>query len=135
MTKGSKVKGLPGSPSAPGDVANIERLQRVLDEHLVTDPGARLGSGDSGVQGVEKFHERNSRGALLTRVFVGSRVRDHQLVGGRTYRVEQKLAVFGSDVTLAGHRLAGQHVVAVRGSESREHGVVEAHEAHDPVRD
>ena len=73
-------------------------------------------------------------GRVLAGVLVGAGVGDDQLLGGRADRVEQQLPVLGTDVALAGHRVAGQHVVAVDDAQPREHAVVEADQADHPVR-
>ena len=49
-------------------------------------------------------------------------------------RVEQQLPVLRTDVALAGHRVAGQRVVAVDDAEPRENAVVETDQADHPVR-
>ncbi len=87
-----------------------------------------------GVEGVEQFGQRYRGRARLTGVLVGAGVGDHQRLGRRADRVEQQLAVLGADVALTGHRFAGQHVVAVDHADPREDVVVEADQAHHPVR-
>ena len=91
-----------------------------------------LGRGH--VEGVQQFGERHRGRPVLARVFVGAGVGDDELLGGRADRVEQQLPVLGTDVAFAGHRVAGQHVVAVDDAQPREHAVVEADQAHHPVR-
>ena len=86
------------------------------------------------VEGVEQLGQRHRGRSVLAGVFVGAGVGDHQLLGGRADGVEQQLPVLGADVALAGHRVAGQHVVAVDDAEPREHPVVEPDQAHHPVR-
>ena len=91
-----------------------------------------LGRGD--VERVQQLGERDGRRPVLARVLVGAGVGDDELLGGRADRVEQQLPVLGADVAFTGHRVAGQHVVAVDDAQPREHAVVEADQAHHPVR-
>ena len=91
-----------------------------------------LSGGD--VERVEQLGERHRGRSVLAGVLVGAGVGDDELLGGRADRVEQQLPVLGTDVAFTGHRVAGQHVVAVDDAEPREHAVVEADQAHHPVR-
>ena len=111
------------------DVANVERLQRMPDNDAAADLVGRCH-----VEGVQQFGQRHRGRTWLTGVLVGTGVGDHQFLGGRTDRVEQQLPVLGADVALAGHRVAGQRVVAVDDPEPREHPVVQADQAHHAVR-
>ena len=86
------------------------------------------------VEGVEQFGQRHRRRPLLAGVFVGAGVGDDELLGRGADRVEQQLPVLGTDVALAGHRVAGEHVVAVDDAQAREDAVVETDEADHPVR-
>ena len=86
------------------------------------------------VEGVEQFGQRHRGRPLLAGVFVGAGVGDDELLGRGADRVEQQLPVLGTDVAFAGHRVAGQHVVAVDHTEPREHAVVEPDQADHPVR-
>ena len=114
----------------PGfDVANVERLQRMFDDDALADLVRR-----GHVEGVEQFVQRHRGRARLARVLIGAGVGDDQLLGGRADGVEQQLPVLGTDVAFTGHRVAGQHVVAVDDAEAREHAVVEADQADHPVR-
>ena len=65
------------------------------------------------VEGVEQLAKRYGGRPLLAGVLVGAGVGDHQRLGRGADRVEQQLPVLAADVALAGHRVAGQHVVAV----------------------
>ena len=95
---------------------------------------SRIFSGGGHVKGVEQFVQRHRGRAGLARVLIGAGVGDDQLLGGRADGVEQQLPVLGTDVAFTGHRVAGQHVVAVDDAEAREHAVVEADQADHPVR-
>ena len=86
------------------------------------------------VEGVEEFGQRYRGRPFLAGVLVGAGVGDDELLRRGADRVEQQLPVLGPDVALAGHRIAGQHVVTVDDAESREDAVVEADEADHPVR-
>ena len=86
------------------------------------------------VEGVEEFGQRHRGRPLLAGVLVGAGVGDDELLGRGADRVEQQLPVLGTDVAFAGHRVAGQHVVAVDDAEPREDAVVEADEADHAVR-
>ena len=125
----SKVNGSLGISSAGDDVASVEGLQRMSDD----DGVAHLLLGGQ-VEGVEEFGQRHRGRSLLTGVFVGAGVGDDELLGRGADRVEQQLPVLGTDVAFAGHRIAGQHVVAVDDAEPREDAVVETDEADHPVR-
>ena len=117
--------------SSPGDeVADVERLQRVPDQHVVAAPAARAvasrasSSSPSGTAG----------GRACTGVLVGAGVGDDQRLAGREHRVEQQLAVLAARVALPGQRVAGEHVVAVADAGAREDAVVETDQADHPVR-
>ena len=99
------------------------------DDDAVAD-----GVGGGPVQRVEQLHERNGGRAVGAAVLVGAGIGDHQPLGRRTDRVEQQLAVLGTRIAFAGQRIAGQHVVTIDDTGAREHAVVEADQAHHPVR-
>ena len=86
------------------------------------------------VEGVQQFVQRHRGRTRLPRVLIGPGVGDDQLFGGRADGVEQQLPVLRTDVAFAGHRVAGQHVVAVDDAEAREDAVVETDQADHPVR-
>ena len=111
------------------DVANVERLQRMMHDDPLADAFRRRG-----VQSVEQLRHRHRGRSWLAGVGVGAGVGDHQLLGGRPDRVEQQLPVLGAAVALTGHRVARQHVVTVDHAVPRIDPVVEPDQAHHPVR-
>lgn len=94
--------------SARRDVVDVEGLQRVFDVNGVAHRGR---GGD--VERVEQFHHRNSGWSALAADLVGTGIGDHQLLGGRSDRVQQQLPVLGTRIAFPGHRLTGQDVVSV----------------------
>ena len=128
-TVGSNVNGSSGT-SLPGMTLRVSKGCNGCLTTIVSRTGAARGP----VEGVEQFGQRHRGRALLAGVLVGAGVGDDQLLGGRADGVEQQLPVLGADVALTGHRVAGQHVVAVDHAEPREHAVVEADQADHPVR-
>ena len=105
---GSKVNGWPGTRS-PGltlrmsngcNGCSISTRSRTGADAVWSSVSSSSASGTDG-------------GCGVTGVLVGAGVGDHQRFGGRADRIEQQLPVLGTDVALAGHRLAGQDVVAV----------------------
>ena len=113
-------------------VARIERLQRVLDQHVVADAPAVDARG--AVRHVQQLPDRHRGRARDVRALVVAGVGDDQPVGRRHQRVEQHLAVLGARVPVADVRVGEQQVVAVARGLARERGVVQAEQAHDPVR-
>ena len=101
----------------------------MLDDDALPD---LLGGGH--VEGVQQFVQRHRGRTGLPRVLIGSGVGDDQFLGGRADGVQQQLAILRTDVALAGHRVAGQYVVAVDDAEAREDAVVETDQADHPVR-
>ena len=114
---------------AGDEVVLVEGLQRVVGEHVVAH-----GRGGGAVERVEQLAERHRRRSLGPGVLAAAGVGDDELVGRRDDRVEEQLAVLGAQVALAGAGPPRQHVVAVDGRHPREHPVVEADQAHHPVR-
>ena len=57
------------------------------------------------------------------------------MVGRGQHRVQQQLPVLGPRIALADPGIAGQDVVTVHGRVAREHAVVQAQQAHHPMRD
>ena len=127
--RGVEREGLVGYQLPGDDVASIEGLQRMPDDDGVADLVRRRH-----VEGVEQFGQRHRGRSLLAGVFVGAGVGDHELLAGCADGVEQQLPVLGTNVALAGHRVAGEHVVAVDNAEPREHAVVEPDQADHPMR-
>ena len=101
----------------------------MMHDDLIAD--SRFGGH---VEGVEQLRQRNRGRALLTGVIVGAGVGDHQGVGGRADRIEEQLAILGADVALPRHRMAGQRIITVDGADPGKDGVVQADQAHHPVR-
>ena len=127
--RGVEREGLVGDQLPGDDVASVEGLQRMPDDDGVADLVRRRH-----VEGVEQLGQRHRGRSLLAGVFVGAGVGDHELLAGCADGVEQQLPVLGTNVALAGHRVAGEHVVAVDNAEPREHAVVQPDQADHPVR-
>ena len=89
---------------------------------------------DGAVQRVEEFGQWHGGRSRVAGVLVGPGVGDDELVGGGTDRVEQQLAVLRPDVTLTGHRGTRQRVVTVDHADPRKDRVVQANQAHHPMR-
>src|SRR5690606_20260653 len=88
-----------------GEVARVERLQRVAYHHLVE----RLRPGRGG-DGVEQLPERHRGRAAGAGALVGARVHHDQVLGGGADRVEEQLAVLAARVALADQGVAGEQV-------------------------
>ena len=86
------------------------------------------------LEGVQQFVQRHRGGPGLPRVLIGSGVGDDEFLGGRADGVQQQLAILRTDVALAGHRVAGQYIVAINDAEARKDAVVETDQADHPVR-
>ena len=114
-----------GHQLVAGEVARVERLQRVADDDLL----ARRADH------VEQLADRHGGRPLEVRALVVAGVGDDQAVGRRHQRVEQELAVLGARVALADVRVVEHQVVAVARGLAREHAVVEAEQADDAMRD
>ena len=123
----------PVGHQAPGlEVAPVERLQRMLHEHLVTHRAGR--DRCRAVEHVEQLAERDGRRSLGPGALVVSAVEEHQVLLGRKDRVEEELAVLAARIALAHSRAPSQNVVAVEVGVPRERLVVEAEQEHHPVR-
>ena len=115
-----------------GEVAGVERLQRMADEDAVA--GAPLGHLHRAVDGVEELTHRDRGGARRVRALVVAGEGHDQAVAGGEQGVEQELAVLGARVALA-HVGVGEHeVVAIARGAAGEALVVEPEQADDAVR-
>ena len=85
------------------EVAQVERLQRMLDDHLLTRRRPR--DARSPIDHVEQFTERHGRGMAQIRPLVPSRIRDHEVVSSGQDRVEQQLAVLAAPVAISDLRI------------------------------
>ena len=117
-----------------GEVARVERLQRVADHAPDRGAGRRV-AADRAVDDVEQLADRHRGRARRVRALVVAGVGDDQPLGRGQQRVEQQLAVLAARVAVADVRVVEHQVVAVARRLARERAVVEAEQADDPVRD
>ena len=122
-----------GHQRARVEVAQVERLQRVLDDHPLARR-RRVGEPRGAIDDVEQLAERDRRRPPQVRPLVPGRVRDHQVVGRGQHRVEQQLAVLAAGVAIADVRIEEEQVVAVARRLPGEDAVVESHQADDAMR-
>ena len=126
----SKLNGRPARERAGGEVARVERLQRMPHDHLLRARAVRLRPVDR----VEQLAERHrGRTAGPVRSSAPECTTTRCSVAAQD-RVEQQLAVLAARVALADQRVAGQHVVAVGHAGAREGAVVQPEQADHPVR-
>ena len=123
-----------GRERARGEVARIERLQRVADEHLLARRPPVIVGSERAVDDVEQLGDGHRRRAGQVRALVVAGVGDDQPLGRGEQRVEQHLPVLGARVAVAEVGIVEQQVVAVARRLARELPVVEAEDAHDAVR-
>ena len=115
-----------------GEVARVERLQRMADQHLIARRAA-VGA-DRPIDDVEQLADRNGGRAAEVRALVVPGVGDDQPFGRRHQRVEEHLAILRARVAIADVRVLEHQVVAVAPGAARELAVVEAEDADDAVR-
>ena len=89
------------------DVAPVERLQRVSDQHLLAAPAAGRRVSRRVVERVEQLAERHRRRTDRPGPLVGAGVGDHQMLGRGEHRVEHELSVLAARVALAHRRDRG----------------------------
>ena len=93
-----------GHQRACVEVAQVERLQRVLDDHPL--PGRRHVREPRGaIDDVEQLAERDGRRSPQVRPLIAGRVRDHQVVGRGQHRVEQQLTILAAGVAITDVRI------------------------------
>ena len=86
------------------------------------------------VQGVQQLTDRHRRRAVRAGARVRAAVDHHQVLLGGHDRVQQQLPVLAARVAIADPGLGGEHVVPVRARSARKDAVVDAEQAHHPVR-
>ena len=100
---GSKLHGASGHELAGGEVARIERLQRMVDHDLLA--GGTVSQRTVAIDDVEQLADGNRRGTQRVRALVVAGVGDDQPLGRRQQRVEQQLAVLAARVAIADVRI------------------------------
>jgi hypothetical protein len=106
---------------ASGEVARVERLQRVPDDDL--------GAGD-----LQQLPHGDGRRPREVAALVVAGVGGDQAVGGGHQRVEEELAVLAARVPFPEVGVVEHQVVAVARRLAGEDAVVEPEQADDPVR-
>ena len=124
------------------EVADVEGLQRVVHDHLVTRPPrprrhvrcrCRCRCVRGAIDHIQQLAERDGGRANGVGALVAAAVRDQQVVGRGQQGIEQELPVLVAGIAVADSRGSLDDVVPVRGRATRERAVVEAEETDDPV--
>ena len=115
------------------EVADVERLERVVDDDAISGRSPVAGANRP-VDDVEELADRHGGRAFEVRALVSTRVGDHQVIGGSEEGVEEELAVLGARVSVADMGIGEDQVIAASFTHPGERPVVEAEQAHHPVR-
>ena len=115
------------------EVPGVERLQGVRDHDGV--PRASVCDAHGVIHHIEQLAHRHGRWAREVGALIAPGVRHHQMVAGRQQRIEEELPVLAPHLGIADPLVARSQVVPVALDVTRETPVVQAQQAHHPVRD